>query len=183
MILVVSNDADFSGTLAEQIGLELKLECKIAAPEDAKGLMDKASLIVTSETAQAGKAPVIAVKTKPLRLQSLLADISARIAAAGGDMALGPDCRFSSRQKQLLHSSGQSAALTDKETQLVQTLVKAGREGIAKDALLKAVWGIEQDMDTHTLETHIYRLRAKFRELSAGDRIVATKNGYRLELS
>ena len=71
--------------------------------------------------------------------------------------------------------------LTDKEAQLLGSLARAGKGGIGREALMKDVWGFAGDMDTHTLETHIYRLREKFRELGGGEGIVVTDGGYRLE--
>ena len=54
------------------------------------------------------------------------------------------------------------------------------RGGASRETLLKEVWGMEADLNTHTLETHIYRLRAKLRELSGNDIIEAFEGGYRL---
>ncbi len=71
--------------------------------------------------------------------------------------------------------------LTDKEAGLLQRLAEAGNKGVAKDQLLKDVWGIEALLDTHTLETHIYRLRGKFKELAGDEMIEAVDGGYVLK--
>ena len=87
------------------------------------------------------------------------------------------------RQKQLLHkASGKSVLLTDKEVQLLQNLAEIKGQGVTKDQLLKNVWGFDEALDTHTLETHVYRLRGKFRELAGEEVIAATEGGYRLEM-
>lgn len=54
--------------------------------------------------------------------------------------------------------------LTDKERLLLRFLYEAGDDGIARKQLLKDVWGYADDAETHTLETHIYRLRQKIEQ-------------------
>ncbi len=62
----------------------------------------------------------------------------------------------------LLHKSdNQEIRLTDKERLVLRFLYEAGEVGLARNALLKDVWGYADDAETHTLETHIYRLRQK----------------------
>ncbi|MDE3061388.1 MAG: helix-turn-helix domain-containing protein, partial [Pseudomonadota bacterium] len=86
------------------------------------------------------------------------------------------------RQKQLMHQpSGKTADVTDKEARLLQVLAGSGKNGVAKEKLLKEVWGIEATLNTHTLETHVYRLRAKFRELAGNEIIAAINGGYGLK--
>lgn len=72
--------------------------------------------------------------------------------------------------------NGQVIELTQKEQELLSFLY--GKHNVARGELLQAVWGISPDVDTHTLETHIYRLRQKWRDLTGTDCIVATETGY-----
>ena len=99
-------------------------------------------------------------------------------------MSLGGRYSLQLRHKQLNHlASGQSVLLTDKEVALLQNLARGKGQVASKEQLLKDVWGFDETIDTHTLETHIYRLRGKFRELSDDDEIIAaTDGGYKLEL-
>jgi DNA-binding response OmpR family regulator len=47
--------------------------------------------------------------------------------------------------------------------------------------LQKKVWGYQSDLETHTVETHIYRLRKKFLDLFGDDKfIISIKNGYKI---
>ena len=71
--------------------------------------------------------------------------------------------------------------LTDKETAIVKFLYLAGERVVSRDDLLGEVWGYNADVTTHTLETHVYRLRQKIeREPSNADLLVTEPNGYRL---
>ena len=71
--------------------------------------------------------------------------------------------------------------LTDKETAIVKYLYLAGERIVSRDDLLCEVWGYNADVTTHTLETHVYRLRQKIeREPSNADLLVTEPNGYRL---
>lgn len=183
MILVISKDADFAAALAEQVLAQLGQECKMAVSEDeAKPLLNQIELAVSTEPAKL-PIPLILVKNPPIRLASLLLDIRSQLESGGKEaIVFGRKYVFSPRSKQVsLKASGKNVSLTDKEAQLLKALLSAGKAGIAKEALLKDVWNIEQDMDTHTLETHIYRLRAKLRELDEALSIAATETGYRLE--
>ena len=72
--------------------------------------------------------------------------------------------------------------LTDKEAALLLALLNAGLGEITeRSVLLKQVWGYGEGLETHTLETHIYRLRQKLEENPAEPKILMTAdNGYYL---
>ena len=55
--------------------------------------------------------------------------------------------------------------LTEKETNLLEYLIKNKNSEILKKNLLISVWGIDKKINTHTLETHLYRLRQKLYKL------------------
>lgn len=68
----------------------------------------------------------------------------------------------------LLHKESKSKIqLTDKERMLLRYLVQSGADGISRADLLKSVWGYAEEVETHTLETHIYRLRQKLEPYGA----------------
>ena len=70
--------------------------------------------------------------------------------------------------------------LTEKEIQLLELFLK-NKKPISKDKILSLVWNYSSDADTHTVETHIYRLRKKINDkFSDEDFIVNTKDGYSL---
>jgi DNA-binding response OmpR family regulator len=71
--------------------------------------------------------------------------------------------------------------LTEKEVAIFVALAAAPESFLARDQLLAAVWGYNERIDTHTLETHIYRLRRKLED--AGERadlLLSDAGGYRL---
>jgi DNA-binding response OmpR family regulator len=71
--------------------------------------------------------------------------------------------------------------LTQTEKAIIATLMQAGIDGLDRDALLKMVWNYRSDLDTHTLETHIYRLRQKIEQDPTNPHYLCTiPNGYRL---
>ena len=73
--------------------------------------------------------------------------------------------------------------LTEKETNILKFLYRAGGRMVERDVLLREVWGYNAEVTTHTLETHIYRLRQKIEDDPANARILITETGgYRLGL-
>jgi hypothetical protein len=185
MIVIVSKDKDFSHTLAEQVVRELGEPCEcLEQASDMKALNHAdIRLVIARETApKPDKTPTLMVKP-PLRMRELLANIQQLIKVADGkdEITFAGAFVFSLRQKELrLLPAGKAVGLTDKEGQLLGAILAAGSKGVAKDELLKAIWGFEADLNTHTLETHVYRLRAKFKDLSGNEMIAASENGYKL---
>src|SRR5690606_31953951 len=55
----------------------------------------------------------------------------------------------------------QKIRLTEKETAILKFLYRAGDKPVGRDILLNEVWGYNSEVTTHTLETHVYRLRQK----------------------
>lgn len=72
--------------------------------------------------------------------------------------------------------------LTHKEAALLQALFDAGKAGLSRDKILSDVWGYADGIDTHTLETHIYRLRQKIEpDATSPAYLKTTKEGYALK--
>ena len=70
--------------------------------------------------------------------------------------------------------------LTEKEIQLLELLL-ISKKPISKVNILSSVWKYSSDTDTHTVETHIYRLRKKIIDKFMDDKfILNTKDGYYL---
>ncbi len=123
--------------------------------------------------------------TKPFRIGELMARLRAQLrqhAAAGdAEYAIGA-FRFQPARKRLVAvATGERIRLTDKETAILRYLHRAEGQVVARDALLGAIWGYNSEVNTHTLETHIYRLRQKI-EADAGNAalLVTAPGGYRL---
>ena len=82
-------------------------------------------------------------------------------------------------EKKLLNGNN-AIILTEKEIQLLELFLN-NQKPISKDKILSSVWNYSSDADTHTVETHIYRLRKKINdEFSDENFIVNTKDGYSL---
>ena len=71
--------------------------------------------------------------------------------------------------------------LTEKETAILKYLYRAGDRIVTREVLLSEVWGYNSGVTTHTLETHIYRLRQKIeRDPSQAELLVTESGGYKL---
>ena len=82
-------------------------------------------------------------------------------------------------EKKLLKNENE-IILTEKEIQLLELFLN-NKKPISKDKILSSVWNYSSDADTHTVETHIYRLRKKINDKFSDENfIVNTKDGYSL---
>ena len=122
--------------------------------------------------------------TKPFRLAVLQARIRAQLRShehsEGAVFRLGP-YEFRPAAKVLVEGSGRKVRLTEKETNILKYLYRAGDKPVPRDELLAEVWGYNAGVTTHTLETHVYRLRQKIESDPAGGRLILTEGGgYRL---
>ncbi len=123
--------------------------------------------------------------TKPFRLNVLLARLRAQLRqheqSEDAVFTIGP-YTFKPSAKLLLDEENNSKVrLTEKETAILKYLYRAGDKVIARDTLLGEVWGYNAGVTTHTLETHVYRLRQKIeRDPSNAELLVTEPGGYRL---
>jgi DNA-binding response OmpR family regulator len=120
---------------------------------------------------------------KPFRIGDLLARIRAGLREAdppGAVLTIGPYA-FRPTAKLLSDPAGaRKVRLTEKEAAILEFLYRAGRP-IGRDTLLGEVWGYNAGVTTHTLETHVYRLRRKIERDPANAEILVTEpGGYRL---
>lgn len=72
--------------------------------------------------------------------------------------------------------------LTEKEVVILKYLYSRSPQTISKEELLQNVWGYSAEMTTHTIETHIYRLRQKVEQNGGSQIIITENNGYRLNI-
>jgi len=123
--------------------------------------------------------------TKPFRLSVLLARLRAHLRQSDHSDAavfmIGP-YTFRPSAKLLTDQSGRrKVRLTEKETAILKYLYRAGDRAIGRDTLLDEVWGYNAGVTTHTLETHVYRLRQKIeRDPARAEILVTEPGGYRL---
>lgn len=120
----------------------------------------------------------------PLGLRHLATQLrNVQAQAKGAPLPLGQDWRIEPLARMLHHGSGQHIPLTEKECALLVALHAALPAAATREALLRDVWSYEQDTETHTLETHIYRLRQKLAELQPSPADILTTDGsYRLAI-
>jgi DNA-binding response OmpR family regulator len=122
--------------------------------------------------------------TKPFRFAVLLARIRAQLrqheASEDAVFRIGP-YTFRPSSKLLVSPKGSKIRLTEKERSIIRYLYRAEQQPISRETLLHEVWGYNSGVTTHTLETHIYRLRQKIEEDSAAPAILVTESrGYKL---
>ena len=87
---------------------------------------------------------------------------------------------FLNKNEKKLFNSGSFIILTEKEIQLLELLLNK-QKPISKDNILSSVWNYSSDADTHTVETHIYRLRKKIADKFRDENfILNNKSGYYL---
>jgi DNA-binding response OmpR family regulator len=122
--------------------------------------------------------------TKPFRFAVLLARIRAQLrsheASEDAVFSIGP-FTFRPSTKLLTNERGSKVRLTEKETAILRYLYRAGGQVIGRDELLQEVWGYNAEVTTHTLETHIYRLRQKIEKTPSSAVLLVTEaGGYKL---
>ena len=220
-ILIVDDDEDLRGALAEQINGEADFRA-IEAATGAAGLQaaraERPDLILLDVDLpdmdgrqvcrglrdEGTGAPVIMLTAastdadtimgldagaddyvaKPFRFAVLLARIRAQLRSHEQSEAavfrIGP-YEFRPAQKVLVDERARKIRLTEKETNILKYLYRAGDKPVSREELLTQVWGYNAGVTTHTLETHIYRLRQKIEpDPGLAKLLVTDAGGYRL---
>ena len=150
-------------------------------PEDGKTDL----LILPDPPAQyKGHGTVLCLQQgdNPLRLGDILQNIGHKLAAPTQRHIRIGTLTLNTAQKLLTHDNGMIAiALTDRETDILRYLAEQEAYSSPRENLLQDVFGYHADTDTHTLETHIYRLRQKLEShLETANLLNTTENGYSL---
>ena len=222
-ILIVDDDDDLRGALAEQIGSEEEfrtVEAASARAGIAAAAEHRPDLILMDVDlpdmdgrdacaelrSQDVTAPIIMLTaaaededtvrgldagaddyvTKPFRYAVLLARIRAQLRSHEQSehaiFHIGP-YTFRPAHKLLTDERAKKIRLTEKETSILKYLYRAGEKPVPREELLTQVWGYNAEVTTHTLETHIYRLRQKIEPDPGAARLLLTDaGGYRLAL-
>jgi len=123
---------------------------------------------------------------KPFRLNELLARLRAQLRVFDNSedavFVIGPYTFRPSAKLLLEQARNRKIRLTEKEAAILKFLYRAGGKPVARQVLLNEVWGYNAAVTTHTLETHIYRLRQKIEPDPASARLLLTEGGgYRLD--
>ncbi len=121
---------------------------------------------------------------KPVRVTELLARLHAALAVfeASPEAAIPlAGYAFHPAAKLLQGKGGTRIRLTEKEAAILLYLHRAGGRPVPRAELLGEVWGYSSAVTTHTLETHVYRLRRKIEADPQQARLLLTdEGGYRL---
>jgi len=142
---------------------------------------DEASNTVFGQDARASDYII-----KPFKFQILLARINIQLCkyekSNQSTFTLGP-YTFHPTMKILKTHDNNEINLTEKETDILMFLYHTVKDVVPRDILLHEIWGYNNSITTHTLETHIYRLRQKIeRNPSMAELLVTERGGYRLEV-
>ena len=117
---------------------------------------------------------------KPFKLHVLLACIKTQLRqfeqSEDANFSLGP-YTFKPVSKILINKKEEKIRLTEKETNILKFLLRANNAIVPRDVLLHEVWGYNAGVTTHTLETHIYRLRQKIEPDPAQVSLLLTEGG------
>lgn len=123
--------------------------------------------------------------TKPFRMAVLLARVRAHLRQHNQSddaiFAVGP-YKFQPAAKMLIEEeTDRKVRLTEKETAILKYLFRVGDKTVPRETLLDEVWGYNAGVTTHTLETHVYRLRQKIEPDPSNAQLLLTEpGGYRL---
>ncbi len=117
---------------------------------------------------------------KPFKFPVLLARIRAQLRqheqSEDAVFQIGP-YTFKPSMKTLFDKNDRKIRLTEKETNILKYLYRASESVVPRDTLLHEVWGYNAGVTTHTLETHIYRLRQKIEPDPQNARLLITESG------
>jgi len=117
---------------------------------------------------------------KPFRISSLLIELEKLLSTnsfQNSEIFLMNDLKFLPYKKVLINlNSKNKEHLTEKENKLLLYLCNNKNIEITKNVLLSSIWGISESINTHTLETHIYRLKQKLYKLEPKSPFLLTNN-------
>lgn len=206
-ILFLSSNPELENDLSQQISLYAK-EFYLLKEEDESHLIDMIILDEKSESLKNirkthARTPIILLQKngdesvkptflnnvifKPFALEELLNQIQASINLLDNSSAgylnfnkyivrpIKKDI-YNQRNQELLK-------LTEKEVAIIKYLYKCKDRVVTKNELLQEVWGYSPEVSTHTIETHIYRLRQKVEHEDIEAQLILTEDGgYRLKV-
>lgn len=165
--------------LVQATGLDLVSLCEHIRQADYTG-----PILVLAETTDVFVDEADEILVLPVGIAHLANRIKAHISLyqshESAELQLG-DFVLKTGLRQLVLPDGRISKLTDKEMRILRFLHRAQGHPISREALLSEIWGYDSRLTTHTLETHIYRLRQKSENEGDGRVLLVTEaGGYRL---
>jgi len=188
-LLIISSEPAVTETLASEL---TEFAVTGVRPQDAETYVHNENfclVIIDNDTNYSIDNTIknTIILTRPIRLSDAIytirKQVKSKTAISREETEFLPGYFFSAAERHIRVANGDSSvSLTDKEVDLLQQLTKVNTSPLSRDKLLKAVWGYGDDINTHTLETHIYRLRGKLKQLNdALDIVFSEEGGYRLK--
>ena len=190
-ILIIDDDDDLREALAEQLALHeafRPVQAATAAEGVKLGRETRADLILLDvdlpdmdgrEACRLLRKDGVSTPIIMLTGQVSDADTVLGLESGANDYVTKP---FRPAAKVLVDDKGRKVRLTEKETSILKYLYRAGAKAVSREELLTEVWGYNAGVTTHTLETHIYRLRQKIEPEPGQARLLLTDaGGYRLQ--
>ena len=207
-LLLLAEDVDQATALSEQLALDPEMKVQIAdRPVRFARLLDAERVDIAvvlagssdaiSDLRLAGyRGPILVLGgtdtavdgIEKMALPSRFSMIFARIRGVIRSFEAREDpwltiggFRLMLGSKTLVNQKGKAEKLTDKEADILRFMHRAGGDLVAREVLLTEIWGYNERVSTHTLETHIYRLRQKIVQDPAHAELLVTElGGYRL---
>jgi DNA-binding response OmpR family regulator len=178
-VLVLSDEPALAATLASELP-EFTFESAPAGQQVNDPESFRLAVVDGADKAILPAGLAVVTVTRPVRLSLLIQSIEEKIhsrpAARQEPVFLTADYVLSPAERCLQSTDGNvSIPLTEKEIALLSCLI--GDLSVTRETLLQTVWGYGGDIATHTLETHIYRLRGKLAQAAAGFDIIASETG------
>ena len=87
------------------------------------------------------------------------------------------DISFIIPERKLIYKDNQSVELTEKESDIILSLLSSSGRGITRQEVMSKVWVLNPNIETHTFETHLYRLRKKIKENLFVKNLIVNKEG------
>jgi len=168
--------ADAAAT-AELLLLDAHEAIDLSCAELRRNGCNQPILLLGLEPAAARAAGASDGLAKPFRFNDLLRCLEQ--VSSKETIAIGP-FKLDANAREMVDGDGNSLRLTEKETAILVYLAGAGDQAVGRDRLLGEVWGYAGGATTHTVETHIYRLRRKLTENGGAELLVTEAGGYRI---
>lgn len=158
----------------------LTLTCLTALPAD----IDTYGLIITDDGQYAVPDHInrLIITERPLRIGALIDKAESLLFSTVNDEITVYKNYVLDRRAMQLQLDDKTVILTEREIEILTMLMHAGEKGCRREEMLDHIWGYRADLETHTLETHIYRLRQKIEDQPNDPLCLVTfDNGYRLD--
>lgn len=179
--ILLLTESDTDKAVFTQIFESYAESIAVSAYKDLPDDMSSFHVIVSFHDIDNAPLPVITIQHFPIRIGDIMDRIEAVLFQNPYNQTLTyADYRIES-DSLILHHDGRDIPLTETERNIVYKLIEAGEKGLTREAMLASIWAYQPGLETHTLETHIYRLRQKIEPDPANPQyLVTVPDGYTL---